>query len=158
MTSSHAPKKHNLPFRGVDNDPAFYSALYESVREIRYVDLHPGSLTDPVICSLGCAMLNSAANEGISYEALSYCWGSIDDTTEITLHGVPKVCPGSHGDDQEDERVESFSGSFRITRNLKEALLALRLEHEARRLWVDAICINQMDATEKTHQVGSTLR
>lgn len=151
MSSSWAPTKHNLPFRGVDNDPAFYSALYESVREIRYVDLHPGRSADPVICSLGCATLDSVAEESLCYEALSYCWGSVNDTTEITLHGLPRVYPGQDG---RDERDEPFSGAFRVTRNLKEALLALRYQHETRRLWVDAICINQMDATEKTHQVG----
>ena len=41
-----------------------------------------------------------------------------------------------------------------ITKNLGEALTSLRLSDRARILWVDAICINQMDQAEKSVLVG----
>jgi hypothetical protein len=40
-----------------------------------------------------------------------------------------------------------------ITKGLFEALCALRQTVSTRRLWADAICINQKDDIEKGHQV-----
>jgi hypothetical protein len=42
---------------------------------------------------------------------------------------------------------------FYVTRNLSNALKELRSETEDRRLWVDAICINQTDIIEHGLQV-----
>jgi hypothetical protein len=141
---SQTAHKTYLPFRGVKNDPALYSALDPTTRQIRYVDLHPGSRTDPVVCSLGYAILGPDSNDKLAYEALSYCWGSVDDVVGITLH-VP---------DMDQVQGTTLCDDFQVTRNLEEALRALRFTSEARRLWVDAICINQMNDKEKTHQVG----
>lgn len=41
-----------------------------------------------------------------------------------------------------------------VTRNLYDALYALRLDRAPRYLWVDAICINQRDIHERSWQVG----
>lgn len=40
-----------------------------------------------------------------------------------------------------------------ITKNCEAALRRLRLQSRNRRLWIDAICINQQDISEKSHQV-----
>jgi Heterokaryon incompatibility protein (HET) len=40
-----------------------------------------------------------------------------------------------------------------VTTNLESALRHLRLKNDARRLWIDAICINQSDILERNHQV-----
>lgn len=155
---SQPPTKTYLPFRGVKNDPTLYTALDASSREIRYVDLHPGSGDDPVVCSLGYATLDPGrddrpsysidpeANVNPSYEALSYCWGCIDDIVPITLRG--SIASGT--------RDVTPADNFRVTRNLREALQALRYGSGTvmRRMWIDAISINQMDDREKTHQVG----
>lgn len=66
-----------------------------------------------------------------SYEALSYTWGSDDLPCDILVEG----------------------SSVQISANLHEALLRLRLPDRPRRLWIDAICINQSDDDEKTGQV-----
>ena len=54
---------------------------------------------------------------------------------------------------------------FSITKNLKAALRSLRSPYHEVRFWVDAVCINQGDDTERMHQVelmrdiyGSTRR
>ncbi|KAI1371174.1 HET-domain-containing protein [Hypoxylon crocopeplum] len=65
------------------------------------------------------------------YNALSYCWG---DPT-----------PGSP--------IEIDGRLILVSKNLETALRNLELELRDL-LWVDAICINQNDLVEKTHQVG----
>jgi hypothetical protein len=73
------------------------------------------------------------------FEALSYQWGSQDDP------GTAFIKPLSTGD--------SSITTFAIGKNLESALRHLRYTSELRILWVDAICINQNDNTEKAAQV-----
>lgn len=67
----------------------------------------------------------------ISYEALSYVWGSPEATYVIEINGKP----------------------FRITENLYEALGHLQLRDQDRMIWVDAICIDQTNKAVRVHQV-----
>lgn len=79
----------------------------------------------------------------LRYEALSYTWGAPAkvQTALICLHHDPLPEPV-----REDAVIE-------IGENLAEALRYLRDEVKSRTLWIDAICINQGDTTEKTIQV-----
>jgi hypothetical protein len=154
--TSQTPDKTYLPFRGVLNDPSLYSALDPSSRQIRCVDLHPGSSTDLVVCSLVYTTLDPEAGDLPSYEALSYCWGSVNDTVAIHLRS-PNMDTGwlhRHQDGPDGAEANPSVGNFQVTRNLEAALRAHRRPNQMRRLWVDAICINQMSDKEKTHQVG----
>ncbi|KAE8161442.1 heterokaryon incompatibility protein-domain-containing protein [Aspergillus tamarii] len=65
------------------------------------------------------------------YEALSYVWGRGDEPQSILIGGR----------------------AFHVTRNLHAVLLRLRNHRVARLLWIDAICINQKDDQEKSHQI-----
>ena len=65
------------------------------------------------------------------YEALSYVWGDPTQLARILVDGQP----------------------YPIPRNLHKALHSLRLEDKERTLWIDVICINQMDVRERNHQV-----
>ncbi|KAF4632697.1 hypothetical protein G7Y89_g5429 [Cudoniella acicularis] len=65
------------------------------------------------------------------FEALSYTWGAKEPRYNL-------VCQGSKID---------------VNKNLHEALKALRYPTVERKLWVDAICINQADNNEKSTQV-----
>lgn len=65
------------------------------------------------------------------YEALSYCWGDDRPTTEIWIDGT----------------------ALPIRPNLAAALHSLRLQDGVRRLWIDAISINQSDIKERSRQV-----
>ena len=67
-------------------------------------------------------------------EALSYAWGFTDDPVRISV-----LDGGSH--------------LLPITQNLDCALRHLRYKDKPRVLWVNAICINQSDLTERGHQV-----
>jgi hypothetical protein len=71
------------------------------------------------------------------YTALSYAWGPPAPTSSILIDGV----------------------SYAIRENLYHALLVIRDKITGSRfdwkyLWIDAICINQENVSERNHQVG----
>lgn len=74
-------------------------------------------------------MFPSTMDECPPYEALSYVWGDPDITVPIQLHG----------------------SGHKVTRNLELALRYIRLGDRERVMWVDALCINQTDISEKNH-------
>ena len=109
-----------------------YRPLELTREEIRLLELLPGPSVDAQEESpLRCNLLYRFLDEPGEYEGLSYVWG------EPTLTEVV------HVDGHE----------VRITKNLDIALRHLRLESEPRVLWVDALCINQEDVNERSHQV-----
>ena len=87
-------------------------------------DLHPED--NRIQCTLVTASLDA------TYEALSYAWGEPDDLgLKIWVNDL----------------------QFPVRKNLQCALDALRSTVD-RTLWIDAVCINQNDLQEKSHQVG----
>ncbi|KAL9018891.1 MAG: hypothetical protein Q9185_003803 [Variospora sp. 1 TL-2023] len=86
-----------------------------------------GSGSDPLVCSLTVVDIEDT----LPYEALSYVWGR-------DLASCPLWCDG---------------GLIQIRPNLDTALRFLRLPSQARRLWVDAICIDQENVDERTREV-----
>jgi heterokaryon incompatibility protein (HET) len=80
----------------------------------------------------------------VSYEALSYTWGSLAATEVAYI--VPEKENGS--DDASD------SSTLPLGQNLAQALRGLRYEDRERTLWVDAICINQENPREVDVQVA----
>ncbi|KAI3339494.1 heterokaryon incompatibility protein-domain-containing protein [Ustulina deusta] len=67
------------------------------------------------------------------YEALSYVWGDLSDPQYIFLEGDKPIS---------------------VTRSLYSALRSLRLPQSGRKLWIDALCINQSDHEEKKIQLA----
>ena len=65
------------------------------------------------------------------YDALSYCWGERSDIKEISIDDA----------------------TFEVTANLHAALNCIRDPERSKLIWVDAICINQVDNEEKSQQV-----
>jgi hypothetical protein len=79
-----------------------------------------------------CRLRGGRLEEGKSdFEALSYVWGETKDTIDIHCEGQ----------------------TVGITSNLDAALRHIRKTNRSRFLWVDAICINQNDVSERGHQV-----
>ena len=111
---------------------AMYVPLNDSVDEIRYILLHQGGFTS----SIHCDIFHRNLEDNDEYEALSYTWGDASDTLPIQI--------GSH--------------TLNITKNLHIALQHLRLGDKPRKLWVDAICINQKDIPERNLQVPKMRR
>lgn len=95
--------------------------------EIRLIRLLPGQWSDEVHCHLFDVHLHNNPQ----YEALSYVWGSAKVKRYIQLNAQPHA----------------------TTMNLESALRHLRHVHQEMVLWVDALCINQTDTDERTHQV-----
>ncbi|KAF7155358.1 hypothetical protein CNMCM5623_007429 [Aspergillus felis] len=95
----------------------------------RVLTLYPGTEHDPLYCTLDIVDIEHCPWPP---EALSYVWGS-------ERAPVPLYCG---------------NGQLSITLNLNIALRQLRLPHAHRRLWVDAVCINQDDLRERERQVG----
>jgi hypothetical protein len=110
--------------------------LYSFIKpwQTRILRLQPGQVDDPIICTLAVAELvcfEGVGLEGeqdlIDFEALSYSWGRPAFSSSILCNGV----------------------EVPITPNLADALFHFRLPAAERFLWVDALCINQLDLTEK---------
>ena len=95
----------------------------------RLLSLHPRRLRkdDCIETSISIHRLADAP----PYEALSYVWGQSEHPIQIIVNDRPSY----------------------VTKNLHEALMRLRDKAKYRTLWVDAVCINQRNDTEKSQQV-----
>ena len=106
-----------------------YQPLDPGRRNIRLMTLLPVKLDEIITCQIETVSLDDLH----IYTALSYVWGDAADTRPILLDGHP----------------------HEVTVNLESALRHLgRKASEARKLWIDALCINQQDTAERSQQVG----
>jgi hypothetical protein len=106
--------------------------------EIRLVLLRPRRhASSDIDCHIVHAKLSA---ENLKYEALSYEWGNPTPTIRLSINGA----------------------SSYVQWNLWHALERLRLWDRTRVLWIDALCIDQNNISERNHQVtkmgGFTLR
>lgn len=120
--------------------PAFWGSIddycYESLsprrsaERIRILVLFPGASGSEIECDIQEIVVGDPR---WVYEALSYAWGASSIGRFIHVRS---------------------RGKLFITSNLYAALQALRRSRQSRILWVDAICINQENSTEKSQQVS----
>lgn len=104
-----------------------YTQLPPSTNTTRVVNLLPGTRPAPIQCEINVIGLD----EPPPYCALSYVWGERSEDYWIFI-------------DQEH---------ICVTPSLYNNLQHLRSNEETRTFWIDAICINQLDNTEKSSQV-----
>ena len=98
----------------------------------RVIVLRPASLeSDELCCDIELVNLG---REAYTFDAVSYVWGEPKFTDILRC--------GSTGDE------------IRITPTLGSALRRFRSSKTPRRLWADAVCINQSDNEEKARQVA----
>jgi hypothetical protein len=70
--------------RTIPNHYSHYKPINSANQEIRVLVLHPAkNREDPIICSL---VRSSLISDAPCYEAISYCWGNLDDTSIIRVH------------------------------------------------------------------------
>ena len=104
-----------------------FAPLKSKKRTIRILELLPGIPRSKIEANL----IEHSIKDNVTYEALSYTWGEPNWRSSILLN----------------------STNFRISENLEQCLQHLRFEGKSRLLWIDAICINQEDIAEQSHQV-----
>ncbi|KAM0286868.1 hypothetical protein ACHAO9_007993 [Fusarium lateritium] len=80
---------------------------------------------------LSCTLQNHGMAKCPPYEAMSYTWG----------------------EDKAPETIMVNGRHFPLRPNLFSALKSLRNIDTTRLVWIDAICINQQDESERNHQV-----
>ena len=116
------------------------SPLYTPLQEwqTRLLCLQPGGRNESLKSSLHVVDLIHAEGvqvygtaRRVEYEALSYTWG--DPAISRPIQVNDSIVP--------------------VTKNLYDALLALRTEEEQRWLWIDAVCIHQADLEEKSEHL-----
>ncbi|KAK3324855.1 heterokaryon incompatibility protein-domain-containing protein [Apodospora peruviana] len=98
--------------------------------EIRIIELQPGGDSDKVQGSLKVVPVKKPIFEW--YSALSYNWGPESQPRRTIV--------------LDDQQLE-------VRQNLFEALQQLRYLDRCRRLWIDVICLNQEDSSEKQRQI-----
>ena len=130
LHSSPADRHHDRPGAEPNGPPdGFkYTPLDKGTNEIRLVTLEMGDSKEDIKCLLSTHQLD----QNLVFEALSYSWGTSTETISISINA---------------------RHSMRIKTNLHSALRHLRHQNKDRILWIDAVCINQEDNTEKNYQV-----
>ncbi|KAH3944247.1 hypothetical protein HBI56_162850 [Parastagonospora nodorum] len=107
----HTKKADMFP---VSLAPYVYTPL-ETIGSIHLMELLPGDQ----VTLLRCSLTQSRRTRARQYEALSYAWGKADFSWKL---------------------IEvATDTSLLITESLYDALQAVRLQEERRRLWVDAV-------------------
>ncbi|KAF1995071.1 HET-domain-containing protein, partial [Amniculicola lignicola CBS 123094] len=113
-----------------------YASISDDKHAFRLLKLHKGYINEPIRCHLWQTILPQneidRENQLVDYIALSYTWGGQGKSAEIEVNGC----------------------GMRVTENLYSALRHLRTEVEDQDFWVDAICIDQGNPDERSHQVG----
>ncbi|KAH8791346.1 heterokaryon incompatibility protein-domain-containing protein [Hyaloscypha sp. PMI_1271] len=100
-----------------------------SSSSFRLLILQPAeNLTEPLVCDL----IHETLDTEIPYDCISYVWGVDAPSKPIRINEVDLL----------------------IRENLWNGLKRLRLKTLTRRIWADALCVNQMDLRERTSQVA----
>lgn len=105
---------------------------YTLGQEIRLIELLPGLPSDDIRCNI----VHVNLDDNPEFEAVSYTWATEDgdDTLSKTIY-------------------TSNNAAISVTANCLSALRQLRRISSIRRLWVDAVCIDQTNTSERNHQV-----
>jgi Heterokaryon incompatibility protein (HET) len=113
-----------------DCDPSAYQALYPEFHlplQFRLLKVKSGYEKHPISCELTTASLSSPP----VFHAISYAWGARKFDHQIKLHDC----------------------TIWTTRSVSQALKRVRGKWQSKLIWIDALCINQKDTAERSHQV-----
>lgn len=114
-----------------------YDAIAPGPNNIRLIRLLPGANEEDIKCELFVYTLRLDRVSAL-YEALSYCWGSPEDSRRKHIKNARDV---------EYDYLD-------VTINLYTALKRLRDPDLQRIIWIDAIAIDQNNLEERAFQVS----
>lgn len=103
------------------------TSLDPNKKEVRLLIVAPGAADDTISCKTQVSSLLEVP----VYEAVSYAWSHVTGSKTIVVDDA----------------------SVKVPAAAEEVLRHLRYSDRPRTLWIDAICINQRDNTERSHQV-----
>lgn len=126
-----AEKPERGPDLATSTDYQYKRLNYELGQEIRLVVLYPGKELEEIACDI----IHVNLLDKPMYEAISYTWATED------------------GDLSMSAKIQCRNKDIAITRNCESVLRSLRLKGRNRKIWVDAICIDQRNTLERNHQV-----
>lgn len=131
------PVSHPFSITEVLRPGEHYRGLNNKRKEFRIALLYPKEFREKtgrlyVSCYTRTSSLGDSVNSHEPYTALSYSWGDPSKTVPIYL----------------DNRL------VQVTENLSAALRNFEHDRLVFRIWIDAICIDQDNDAEKSHQVG----
>ena len=117
-----------------------YDTLPSEQQLIRVMVLHGSGVEDAeVTCELRTVDFKKEGGFNHPYEALSWCWGSAKPNGTIIIR------KGQN----DQKRLQR-----KVTPDLVAALKALRYQGKDRWLWIDQICVDQDNHSEKNVQVA----
>ncbi|KAI8626514.1 hypothetical protein F5Y19DRAFT_445920 [Xylariaceae sp. FL1651] len=111
-----------------DIAPSLYQALVGD-SSFRLLLIYPGETSEPLRTKLIPTTLDEAQGR---YDATSYTWGSPENPVLINCNGL----------------------RLWVQRNAFDMMLDLRQTDQPRKVWIDAICINQCSLDERAAQVS----
>ena len=107
-----------------------YEPLPEDLHQIRVLLLAPGQRTDVLRGTFELVSIKD--DQPAPYETISYVWGDASKNNSIILSGRTLMVPAKTA----------------------AALRRMRYPTTTRRLWIDAVCINQGNVDERGQQVS----
>lgn len=121
--------------RRVKNDPKIdlhsaYSYAPLQGSQFRIICISPGSERNYLKCEIIHASLSTPPH----HEAISYTWGSDENPSRV--------------------QCSRLGQSLLVTQNRANVMRRVRHETRPRKIWIDAICIDQANTHERSHQVN----
>jgi hypothetical protein len=160
----HDDPEDDVETKPIDDDVAHIDAadMYQYVplndTDIRLLRIEPRPWQEPVHCTLKILPLTAITSSALEFQALSYAWAH--DQAYDTVYLVdapPSGFPYDPNYDTKDKVPESngqqIARPFRVHANLYNALRRIRHEYVNIWIWVDALCIDQKNESEKSHQI-----
>lgn len=119
------------------DEPGPYDKL-SGASNFRLLRLNPGKLDEPLHGEIMVVGLQEDhSKHEVEYECVSYtAANAVDNLQAATIY------------------VGEFWDALSIKTSCETALRQLRLEKSSRLLWVDSVCINQQDDTERSQQLS----
>ncbi|KAK3115629.1 hypothetical protein LTR53_004836 [Teratosphaeriaceae sp. CCFEE 6253] len=117
--------------------PYTYRNLDPQRQEFRLLTVLPDKSDGPLRLIIKHASL--AEDQRPAYETISYTWGDSTRSARLII---------------QERRLALVRRHLHVPANTESALKQVRLSDRSRIIWIDAVCMNQDDTTERSQQVG----